>query len=383
MVLLRENSIQFKWIGVAPEYKTKVALLVPQYNEASNFKIEGRLNYFKNIAARFRDEIDVIIIDDGSTDSSLEEIKLFLSSNNNAFYLASVSPNSNKVGALYLTVQEINYDFLILSDFDTDIHGYNKIIHSLDSLYEDQLTMGFYFRMLPFEGDGHIFDFQQLEYSIQRSLYKIYEKEGSVPVMPGAGACYRRSELLSIYQQHSGLRSGEDREATMIGLKLGYKTFYVGDVLSLTRPPLSIKTLIKQRVRWNLGYLETSYKEYKYYARNVGRFTRIGIIFLADLIIAMFMVLFPAIVISIALLRLNFLLYFLLGTYLFGVIFCLIAILISPKEFIEIRKKLFSSMFLFPIFKLGIGHLSWAKAIKIFFRKRIESIGAKRKQVRK
>ena len=369
MDILRKQTVNLNWIGPAPEYNTKTALLIPQYNESSNCNIETRLLYFKGVAEMLKNEIDVIVIDDGSTDDSLDRIQSFLKQHNNAFYFAAVSPNSNKVGALCLTVRSIAHEFVILSDFDTDITGYSRILKVCDQLRQDYSSMGCYFRMLPFEGEGPIFIFQQIEYAILRTLYRFYKKEGSVPVMPGAGACYKRPELLAIYEEHSGLRSGEDREATMIGLKLGYKTYYKEDVLTLTRPPLTFNALVRQRVRWNLGYLETYYKERKYYGREIKQVRRIGIIFLIDMATVIFMILLPVIILLAGIFNFYYLIIFLAALYTGGLLSCVCALLISPKEFVEIRNKLVVSSLIYPVLKLVVGHVSWLKAMITFFKK--------------
>lgn len=106
------------------------------------------------------------------------------------------------------------------------------------------------FQNVSFWGAGLTFKMQQLEYCFARTYYTLHKKEQTVPVMPGAGSCYKRHLLLEIYKLHSGLRSGEDREATTISLKLNFKVFYLDDVCALTRPPAQMPQLVKQRIRW-------------------------------------------------------------------------------------------------------------------------------------
>jgi cellulose synthase/poly-beta-1,6-N-acetylglucosamine synthase-like glycosyltransferase len=160
---------------------------------------------------------------------------------------------------------EISHEFVILSDFDTDLVGLKEVIDEICNHQNDVYRMGYYFRMIPFEGSGAIFLFQQLEYCFARVFYKFHNHEKSVPVMPGAGSCFKREILNSIFEVHSGLRNGEDRESTLIGIRLGYSVSYLETVLALTRPPLTYKKLVSQRIRWNLGYLETLLFERKYY----------------------------------------------------------------------------------------------------------------------
>ncbi|MBX3253266.1 MAG: glycosyltransferase family 2 protein [Chitinophagaceae bacterium] len=363
-----EQLHQLDWIGKIPP-SNRIALLVPQYNEASNCNILERLSYFKGIALKFKNELDVIIIDDGSTDNSLAIIETFQQNNYYPFYIASISPNSNKVGALHLTASAISHEYVVLSDFDTDIAGYERIFENLNGYEKNLLSKGYYFRLLPFEGQGMVFEFQQMEYSILRSYYKFYEKEGCVPVMPGAGACYQRAFLLSIYANHSGLRNGEDREATVIGLKMGFRTYYLKDVLSLTRPPLSLKKLVKQRIRWNLGYIETYTKEFKYYFNQVKSFNTMGIVLMLDFLIVILMILFPLIVVILGSISITSLAIFLFFSYMVSVLTCIFSVFLAKQEFTEMRKKIIVNILTYPFFKIFVGCVAWNKALLLYLKR--------------
>jgi cellulose synthase/poly-beta-1,6-N-acetylglucosamine synthase-like glycosyltransferase len=367
---LRQRDTKLSWIKDSPNTDKTIALLIPQYNESAGSNLDSRLTYFKGVADKFRKELDVIIIDDGSTDDSLSKIKDFLLKNDNAFYLASVYPNANKVGALFLTTLAIQHEIIILSDFDTDIAGIDVMIRSSDQLKKDKRLMGCYFRMLPYEGSGLVFLFQQLEYSLARSLYKHYEKEQVVPVMPGAGSCYRREVLNSIYYLHSGLRSGEDREATLIGLKLGFKAIYLENVLTLTRPPLTFWKLVNQRIRWNLGYLETFYKERAYYLSEVKKFRWIGKVTLLDAFSVLLAMLRP--ITALALVFINIYLFFmLLGImYLIRVSWCFYLLFLVPEESREFKGKRIYSLLFYPFFIIGLDSIAWIGSFLKFFKNR-------------
>ncbi|MHA4810746.1 glycosyltransferase family 2 protein [Flavitalea flava] len=367
---LNEKQTGFSWIGQRPGIDKRTALLVPVYNENKNGYLGKRVAYFKEIAEKFGEEMDVIIINDGSSDGSLEIIKeIFTDAQLPAFYLASVNPNGNKVGALFMTILAISHYFVILSDFDTDLSGVEVLLDHENILNEDPELMGCYFRMLPFEGAGKVFRYQQLEYALARNLYKFHEKDLSVRVMPGAGSCYKREILISIFDQHSGLRSGEDRESTLIGLKLGFKTLYLPKVLALTRPPLTFKALIKQRIRWNLGYLETFCKEKNYYGVQLTKGTRIGLMTLSDMLSVVFMILLPFSIVGISLIGLHFLLAFFIVLYTAIAAGCISLLQLSPFESDELKGIKISSVLYFPFFKLSVDYISWMGALLTFLKK--------------
>lgn len=373
---LNRHSVKLDWIGAAPNSGKKFAMLIPQYNEALNCNLEERLLYFKKVAKENENIMDVIIIDDGSTDDSLDKIKQFTEEHPGSFFVASVFPNANKIGALFMTTLKIKHDFVVLSDFDTDISGLTKEFDSLKEQYKDDNLMGSYFRMLPYEGQGIIFLWQQLEYALARSLYKFHQKEKSVPVMPGAGSCYKREILNTIYYEHSGLRNGEDREASVVGLKLGYKVIYSNKILALTRPPLCFKNLVKQRIRWNLGYLETFFKEKKYYFSQMIGASRIGISTLMDFVFIAFIVLLPLTILFFTIMDIYLLFYFLAVLYIINVAWCVNLLLLSPNESVEFKEKRLSCILVYPLIKLSLECLAWIGAIMTFIRKKPNNIGS-------
>jgi cellulose synthase/poly-beta-1,6-N-acetylglucosamine synthase-like glycosyltransferase len=296
----------------------------------------------------------------------LKKITSFLEKNNYCFYLAAVSPNTNKVGALFIVTLAILNEIILLTDFDTDIVGLDKLSSGDNLLNWDQTLMGCYFRMLPHGGRGNLFLYQQVEYTMARNMYQLHKKEGSVTVMPGAGSCYRRIVLTEIYHQHSGLRNGEDREATLIGQRLGYKAFYLDDVFSLTRPPLSFRALVKQRIRWNLGYLETFHKEQHYYLKQIRRFSRIGIRTLADICNVTFIALLPFLALAFAITHFYFSLLLCLGLYLITVIWCLNILSIRSAESREFKSTFWIGVLVFPVFKISVECCAWSRAIVRF-----------------
>jgi cellulose synthase/poly-beta-1,6-N-acetylglucosamine synthase-like glycosyltransferase len=359
----RKNNTIISWLTDVPASECRIALLIPQFNEASNMDLVQRLNYFNELAKTFETMIDVILIDDGSTDDSLVKIIEYIHENETSFHVASVRPNAKKVGALHLAAKSIQNEFVILSDFDTDIDDLGKVHQMMETMRDNDNLMGCYFRMLPYEGTGHIFSFQQFEYSLIRSLYQFHLKEKSVLVMPGAGCCYKREILLSIYEEHSGLHSGEDREATQIGHRLGYKALYVDHILTLTRPPLSLKALIKQRVRWNLGYLETFDKEWKYYFEQMSKLSTVGVRAIFDVFILCFLIIFPFLICFLGLTNFTYLMFLLAGAYLLCLAWCVNLMVIAPAESQELKGRRFSLILRYPFIKLAVDYISWMGAI--------------------
>jgi hypothetical protein len=116
-------------------------------------------------------------------------------------------------------------------------------------------------------------------------------------------------------------------------------------------------------VRWNLGYLETFTKESAYYFREMGRFSRIGILTMIDVAIISFVLLFPFLTILIAMISLRQLLIFFASSYIVTFIWYLNLLFISPEESEEFKEKRVVLMFLYPFFKITLDFLAWSAAI--------------------
>jgi len=359
------DTTKFQWIKPPVLSDNRLAILIPQFNEGWHDNFIQRLDYFNQLAATL-DKIDVIIIDDGSTDTSFSQLVNYIDSNATSFFCASVFPNLQKVGALNFTASHIDHDYVILSDFDTDLWNLKSLKNKIKSFDEDDSLMGCYFKMIPHEGKGWIFLLQQLEYAFARIYYQLHRKEKSVPVMPGAGCCYKRSILLDIYARHSGLRNGEDREATSIGLLLGLKTVYNEDVLALTRPPLSFTTLVKQRKRWYLGYLETIFFQRKFFKHEVGKLSSIGLRTMQDFLSVLTLLLIPIELIVSIFFTGKFTLLLALATYLSSLGYYVLLFALNKKERTGLKIECFKLLLVYPLFWLSISFICWWQAIISF-----------------
>lgn len=360
------SSNKIKWVYRANASTNRVAALIPQYNELSKGFFMERLSHFNKFAKLNSEIVDVIIIDDGSKDNSLRVMEWFVKDNLASFDVISIKPNTDKIGALYLTTLYINYDYILFSDFDTDLENLEYLPNTLFELDNNPSLMGCYFRMLPIKQLSPITKYQQFEYAIHRIWYKYTSAEGSVAVMPGAGSLYKRDILIKILGGHSGIRNGEDRETTVMGINLGYKAIYEKQIIAFTRTPKTISELISQRARWNLGYIETLFKEKKYYLKKTISFTVIGTRFFTDLLSVLFLLLFPIIIIILGILNIKICLLTLFVAYAVKLFWVYLISVIGKGE-IEGEKTDFLVLLSFPIFKLIIEFPSWSLATFRFF----------------
>ena len=152
----------------------RTAVVVPEYNEKSRSNLEGRLDYFAWLADTYKDFLDVIIIDDASTDGSKEELSDYVERNTPAFKAVFMSKNGNKIGAIEKAVDTApDYiDTVLLTDFDSSIPE-ESMAHfddMVDSLNSDSGLGGFALRVDGENTDTLLGYIQNLEYTLGRAF---------------------------------------------------------------------------------------------------------------------------------------------------------------------------------------------------------------------
>lgn len=363
-----QETYKLNWYNESPKKKKRIAVLVPFYNECGNQDFKVMIEFFHNLGKKFSCLLDVILIDDGSNDGSLQKVKSF-KEKKGSFYLASVYPNSAKVGALYLLSMKIQADYIVLTDFDTKLINLEKIDSTLSLMDKDLKLMGCYFKMIPSGSKGYLLYFQMFEYAFVRMRYKPLNNPKSISIMPGAGCCYRRNYLLKIYDLHSGLRNGEDREAAVIGQKLGYKSIYSNQIQALTSSPHSIKTLFIQRKRWKHGFIETVFRKRSYYFNALLKGQKVGIQNLKDVLRNLAIFLFPFEVLLFSLLGFKVLGFFLIGCYTIVFFRYLWSFLMYKNERSELENQGYLLIF-YPMYLFSVSFIPlWAAFFKLIKQK--------------
>ncbi|RJE73261.1 glycosyl transferase [Pseudoalteromonas sp. MSK9-3] len=257
------------------------AILVPFFNEAGDSEhFKQRLAYFDELANSLPEQVDIILIDDGSNDAPAN----YVQQSYRRLSVAQVSPNGQKIGALQRTIDELSHDYIIFTDFDTELENLACLEQTYEKLAADDNCMGCYFKMMPIANRKPVVQFQVLEYALERAAYHFNAHEGSVPIMPGAGCLYKRPIIKALLAQHSGLRSGEDRETCLLGIEQGYTVFYESDVVAMTAPPQSFWALYQQRVRWSRGFIEVAINKSDFYKQQMRSKTILGRRHLLDII---------------------------------------------------------------------------------------------------
>lgn len=231
-------------------YEPKVSILIPAYNEEKNIGkcLTSILNskYPKN-------KMEVIVIDDGSTDNTQKIIKGFSKKFKNVKLIKG--NHEGKSEALNSGVKKSSYDIIMSVDADTIV---NK------DAVKKLVTPFFYKNVGATNGSCLVKNknsilgiFQNIEYHynnlIRRSFSELF-RNGIW--FFGAFACYRKEILKEIgYFKRDTLT--EDMDIALEIYSKNYKIINVYDAIGFTVVPKTIMALVKQRTRWWVGVLQS------------------------------------------------------------------------------------------------------------------------------
>jgi len=223
-----------------------VTVIVPAYNEekAISKTVEALLSLsYPNK--------EVIIVDDGSTDRTLEVARSFAKGD---LVKVVTKPNGGKWDALNTGIKGAKGEFIVCIDADTLLD--QDAIQHLIKHFRDPNIAAVAGNVKVGNRSGILTKLQALEYVVGINLHRRSEARlQNVTVVPGPIGAFRVSVLKEI-----GLFEGdtfaEDADITFRILKAGYKTVFEARAFGYTEAPKSMTSLAKQRYRWYRGSLQ-------------------------------------------------------------------------------------------------------------------------------
>lgn len=226
-----------------------VTVLIPVYNTKKSIK--ETIKSIRN--QKYCGNIYITIIDDGSTDGSLELLK---SMELDSDVTLIESPHVGKAQALNKGLDCVKTDYTITIDSDTVLHplAIRNIMHELINSNEKNVaTAGCLF--VRNCKNSFITKLQEWDYSL--GIFGVKLLQGyyhSTLVAQGAFSAYKTKPLREI----GGWKDcvGEDIVLTWALLSKGYETSFAEDAIAFTGVPESLGSLGKQRLRWARGMIE-------------------------------------------------------------------------------------------------------------------------------
>ncbi len=230
----------------------KVAVLVPGYNEEKVIcKTVASL-----LASTNAQRLEIIVIDDGSTDRTSEIVSETFADLSNVRVFKKA--NGGKSAALNYGILKTDAEIIVAIDADTMLEP--DAIERLVRHFGDARLGAVAGNAVVGNQGNMITRMQALEYVTSQNLERrALEIVNAIPVVPGAIGAWRRAALIEAGgYRHDTL--AEDADLTIQLERLGWKVIYEPRARALTEAPENLKAFMKQRFRWMFGTLQVACK---------------------------------------------------------------------------------------------------------------------------
>lgn len=225
-----------------------VTVLIPVYNAEKT--IQKTIQSI--LCQKYSGQIHLIVIDDGSTDGSLELLK---SIGDNCKITILEVCHKGKSYALNEGLRHTTTDYVITVDSDTYLHplAIKNIMKKLRASDEKVVaTAGTIF--VQNDRKNFITKLQQWDYTLGIFGVKMYQGNyNSTLVAQGAFSAYVTKEVKKIGGWQPCV--GEDIVLTWNLLSKGNQVNFAKDAIAFTEVPETFKDLLKQRKRWARGMI--------------------------------------------------------------------------------------------------------------------------------
>ncbi|MFC8001880.1 bifunctional polysaccharide deacetylase/glycosyltransferase family 2 protein [Streptomyces olivaceus] len=259
----QRNRHRFSW---GPPVTGPVSVVVPAYNEKEC--IEATLRSL----ARSTHPVEIIVVDDGSTDGTAEIAE--------SLGLPGVrvvrQANAGKPAALNNGVRHARYDIVVMMDGDTVFEP--DTVRHLVQPFADPAVGAVAGNAKVGNRRTLIGAWQHIEYVMGFNLdRRMYDLLRCMPTIPGAIGAFRREAVF----QAGGMSDdtlAEDTDITIALHRAGWRVVYEEHARAWTEAPGSLGQLWSQRYRWSYGTMQALWKHRRSLTDKgpSGRFGRVG-----------------------------------------------------------------------------------------------------------
>jgi cellulose synthase/poly-beta-1,6-N-acetylglucosamine synthase-like glycosyltransferase len=228
----------------------KVSVIIPAYNEEKSIArtIESIIasDYPKN-------KFEIIVVDDGSKDKTLEIAKKYKSKIVKIF----TKKNGGKGTALNFALKKVTGE--IIFSMDADTFAAPRSVREMTRYFKNPEVMSVSPSMLIYQPKGPLQRIQQAEYLFGLFIRKAFSSVNAIHVTPGAFSAYRKT-FFDKYGGYDEKNITEDLEMSLRIQYMGYNIEYSPESPAYTIAPNKFKPLLIQRRRWYTGLMRNTWK---------------------------------------------------------------------------------------------------------------------------
>ena len=248
---------EMKRYGHPKKYQPGVSVIVPAWNEEV-----GIVHTIQSVVDSDYPNIELVVVNDGSTDKSAEKVQQFFRQYRKAnrahtrllrhFYI----PNGGKGKALNYGIAHSRGRIILTIDADSALAP--DAISKLVEYFRDPKVAAVVGHVRLGNGTGRLIGrMQQLEYLFGFYFKRAHCVLGAEYIYGGACAAFRRSATFDYFGVFDEKNKTEDIEMSMRTKFHGLKSLYAEDVICYTEGASTYLGLLNQRLRWKKGRFDT------------------------------------------------------------------------------------------------------------------------------
>jgi len=249
------------------KYHPLISIIIPAWNEEVG--IQKTIRSVMNNGYKY---IEVIVVNDGSKDSTLKRIENLKRRYYKNGYKISIidQKNTGKAIALNNGIQRAQGEIIVTIDADSYIAPgtLKNLVSPLSNPFYD-VSIG---QILIGNRQTILGVIQYFEYTFGFHSKKAQSVLGSIYIFPGALTAFRKSVIEKVgYFEHYSCT--EDLDLSIKIRNNGHNVVYVENAVCVTEGPSDIKGLFNQRVRWRHGFLQCILNRKEFlFSLNKGRY---------------------------------------------------------------------------------------------------------------
>lgn len=240
-----------KKTAARPTYYPTVTILVPCWNKAATLGATVRsllaLDYPK-------EKLSILIIDDGSTDNTYEAAMQF--ADQPQVTVLRKKNEGSKFSALNFGIAHSSGELVGCLDADSFVER-DALLEVVKTFEKDKTVMAVTPAMRVHLPRNMLELMQAVEYTFGVFYRKMFDNLSAITVLPGPFSFYRRT----VFEKIGGFRKAHHTEDMEMAFRMharGLKIANAHTAIVSTKVPTTVRSLIRQRVRWSRGFLENS-----------------------------------------------------------------------------------------------------------------------------